>query len=36
MSTYEAWFWARLIEALDRAGYAIVKKPEILGRGGPR
>ena len=34
--TYESWFWLWLLSALDKAGYAIVKKPELLGKGVPK
>jgi hypothetical protein len=35
---YEAWRWQQLVAALDKAGYAIVKKPtpQDLERGRPR
>lgn len=35
MTPYEAWWWARFLEALDAAGYAIVRKPELLHVGVP-
>ena len=35
MSTYELWYWAKLIQVLDAAGYRIVKKPELLNVGRP-
>lgn len=30
-----AWAWARFLERLDQAGYAIVKKPTLLEHGKP-
>lgn len=36
MSPYDVWLWACFLVALDQAGYAIVKKPELLGKGLPR
>jgi len=36
MSPYELWAWARFLAALDKAGYAIVRKPQLLDRGRPR
>jgi len=33
--TYEQWVWMQLLTLLDRAGYAIVKKPTIT-QGAPR
>jgi hypothetical protein len=34
-TSHDRWFWPRLVEALDRAGYRIVRKPdpEMLARG---
>jgi hypothetical protein len=40
-ATYDRWAWLILLAQLDRAGYAIVKKPELTetgkaNRAGPR
>lgn len=35
MSTYANWYWQQLLLALNAAGYAVVKKPELLDRGKP-
>jgi len=31
--SYAAWWWAKFVKALDEAGYAIVKKPELKDKG---
>lgn len=33
--SFEAWAWARLLTMLDKAGYAIVRKPSLIERGRP-
>jgi hypothetical protein len=35
VSAWQRWYWIELLLALDAAGYAIVKKPELLDRGVP-
>jgi hypothetical protein len=30
---YEPWAWREFLEALDKAGYAIVQKPVLTDRG---
>lgn len=35
MTPYDAWWWARFLEALDRAGWALVRKPELRDVGNP-
>ena len=34
-SAHDAFVWPHLIRALDKAGYRIVKKPELIGKGLP-
>jgi hypothetical protein len=34
-TSYDRWWWQRLVAELDKAGYAIVKKPALLTRGRP-
>lgn len=36
MTPWQAWHWAQFLKALDAAGYAIVRKPELLDRGIPK
>lgn len=31
----EQWEWGELLARLDQAGYAIVRKPELLDKGLP-
>jgi hypothetical protein len=31
---YEPWAWRAILAELDRAGYAVVRKPELIDRGG--
>lgn len=35
MTAYERWWWAQFLVALDRAGYRIVRKPELCDVGRP-
>ena len=35
MTPWDKWAWARLLEALDKAGYAVVKKPVLTDKGLP-
>jgi hypothetical protein len=32
-ANYERWYWQQLLDALDKAGYILVKKPELMKRG---
>jgi hypothetical protein len=34
-AAYSTWWWPQFLKALDRAGYAVVKKPELLEKGRP-
>jgi hypothetical protein len=37
-AAYEAWVWPRFLRALDEAGYAVIKKPDLrhVGKTKPR
>lgn len=32
---WDKWMWAKLLDDLDRAGFVLVKKPELRDRGLP-
>lgn len=35
MTPWQKWYWVELLAALDRAGYAVVRKP-TLTKYGPK
>jgi hypothetical protein len=34
-TAFDRWYWYVMLEVLDRAGYVVIKKPELIDRGRP-
>lgn len=32
-TSHERWWWNRLVELLDQAGWRLVRKPELMEKG---